>query len=350
MLATLCLAAACLSIMSPPAAAQTASRATGTSAMPRRADGRPDLDGIWDFRTVTPLERPQQLGNKAVLTDQEAAALEKKAAELAAEQDRATPRDVAKAYNSFWTDAGGRAVKSGRTSLIIDPPDGRLPPTVPGAFRQVGSYLEEYTPGEPPVRYRGGGLYPEGPEYRGLAERCLVGFNAGPPILPGGYNQNLQIVQTPNYVMLVNEMVHDARIVPLDGRPHLPDTIRQWMGDPRGRWQGDTLVVESTNFTDKTFSFNDSHTSGMGTGKTLHLTERFRRVDADTLEYEFTVNDPATFTRPFTGLIPMKKSDQLMYEYACHEGNHALGNILAGARKNEKGQPASQTSKSQLPK
>ena len=222
-----------------------------------------------------------------------------------------------------------------RTSIIVDPPDGRLPPVVPGAFRQAGSYMDDYTAGERPVRYRGGGLYPEGPEDRGLAERCLVGFNAGPPVLPGGYNQNVQIVQTPGYIVIVHEMVHDARIVPLDRRPHLPDRIGQWMGDPRGRWEGDTLVIESTNFTDKTLSFNDSHTSGMGTGKTLRLTERLRLVDPSTLENEFTVNDPATFTRPFTGIIPMKKSDEPIFEFACHEGNHAIKNILAGARQAE---------------
>ena len=226
-------------------------------------------------------------------------------------------------------------LEGSRTSIIVDPPDGRLPSLVPGAVRQVGSYQKPYTSGERPVRYRGGGLYPEGPEDRGLAERCLVGFNAGPPVLPGGYNQNLQIFQTADYVVILHEMVHDARIVPLDGRPHLPDSIRQWMGNPRGRWEGDTLVIESTNFTDKTSSFNDSPSSGMGTGRTLRLTERLRRVNADTLEYEFTVNDPATFTRPFTGIIPMRRSTEPLFEFACHEGNYGMTNILAGARTQE---------------
>ena len=332
MFVTLCVAAACLALTPPLGSAQTALGAPEQSTVPRRADGRPDLDGVWDFRTLTPLQRPTELPDKAVVTAEEAAALEQQAAQRG---DRPpTPGNVG-SYNSFWIDSGAKVAEGRRTSIIVDPPDGRLPPLVPGSVRQVGSYMENWTPGERPVRFRGGGLYPEGPEDRGLAERCLVGFNAGPPVLPGGYNQNLQIFQAADYVVLLHEMVHDARIVPLDGRPHLPETIRQWMGNSRGRWEGNTLVIESTNFTDKTLSFNDSLTSGMGTGKTLRLTERLRRVDADTLEYEFTVNDPATFTKPFTGIIPMKKSDERVFEFACHEGNHALRNILAGARMNE---------------
>ena len=170
----------------------------------------------------------------------------------------------------------------------------------------------------------------------------MIGFNAGPPVIPGGYNENLQIFQTPDYVVVLHEMVHDARVVPLDGHPHLPEGIRQWIGEPRGYWDGDTLVIESTNFSDKTLSFNDSLTSGMGTGKTLHLTERFRRVGADTLEYEYTVNDPATFTRPFTGMIPMTKTEGPIFEYACHEGNYGLMDILAGARMEEQEQAAAE--------
>jgi hypothetical protein len=333
MFMTLCLAAACLFMTSRLVSAQKASGAAGGSKVPRQADGRPDLEGVWDFRSLTPLQRPPELGNKAVLTAEEAAALERSAASASAARP-STPGDVG-SYNNFWVDSGPKTSQSRRTSIIVDPADGRLPPVVPGAFRQVGSYMEANMPGEPPVRYRGGGLYPEGAEYRGLAERCLVGFNAGPPVLPGGYNQNIQIFQSSAHVAILHEMVHDARIVPLDGRPHLPDSVRQWMGDARGRWEGDTLVIESTNFTDKTLSFNDTLTSGMGTGKTLHLTERLRRIEADTLEYEFTVNDPATFTRPFTGIIPMKKSNEPIFEFACHEGNYALRNILAGARQKE---------------
>ena len=333
MFVTLCVAAVCLAMTSPMGWAQTASGAVNQSTVPRLADGRPDLEGVWDFRSIAPLQRPEDLGDKAVLTADEAAALEQRAANASGDRP-ATPGNVG-SYNSFWLDSAANVAEGRRTSIIVDPPDGRLPPLVPGAVRQVGSYMENWMPGERPIRYRGGGLYPEGPEDRGLAERCLVGFNSGPPVLPGGYNQNIQIFQTADYVVLLNEMVHDARIVRLDGRPHLPDTIRQWMGNSRGRWEGDTLVIESANFTDKTLSFNDSLTSGMGTGKTLRLTERLRRADADTLEYEFTVNDPATFTRPFTGIIAMKKNDERLFEFACHEGNYALKNILAGTRMKE---------------
>lgn len=330
-------AAASVAMASVEASAQTASGAAGQSKVPRRADGRPDVEGVWDYRSIVPLERPKEFGDKAVLTEEEAAARERRAAERSGDRPP-VPGNVGN-YNTFWMDSGSKA-KNRRTSIIVDPPDGRLPPTVPGAFRQVGSWSEGWTPIGRPVRVRGGGLYPEGPEDRSLGERCLVGFNAGPPVLSwgGAYNQYIQIVQTADHVVILHEMLHDARIVPLDGRPHLPDGIRRWMGDPRGRWVGDTLVIESTNFTDKTFSFNDSGSGGMGTGTTLHLTERLRRVDADTLEYEFTVNDPATFTRPFTGIMLMGKSNERVFEVACHEGNHALRNILAGARHAEAAQ------------
>lgn len=330
----LCASIVCLAVAGPPASAQRASGSAEQSKVPRRADARPDLEGVWDFRSITPLERPKELGNKEWFTAEEAAAAEKQAAASAAEQDRRTPGDVARAYNSFWMD-GVASAKARRTSIIVDPPDGRLPPTVPGTFRQQGSYGADWTAGARPIRYRGGGLYPAGPEDRGLAERCLVGFNSGPPLLPGGYNQNIQIFQTSSHVAILHEMVHDVRIVPLDARPRLPGAISQWMGDARGRWEGDTLVIESTNFTDKILSFNDSSQSGMGTGKTLHLTERFRRVDAETLEYSFTVNDPSTFTRPFTGILPLRKSREPLFEYACHEGNYAMKNMLAGARHKE---------------
>ena len=310
-----------IGIASPLAVAQTASGVGDQSTVPRQPDGRPDLEGVWDFRSRTPLERPAETGDQTARTDEEAAAV-------------APPRRGVGAYNRFWSDAGTPVAENDRTSLIVDPPDGKIPSLVPGAARQVGSYFADLD-GKRPVRYRGGGIRADGPEDRGLAERCLVGFNTGPPVIPGGYNENIQIFQTSDYVVIFHEMVHDARIIPLDGRPHLPDRVRQWMGDPRGYWEEDTLVIESMNFTSKTLSFNDSLTSGMGTGKTLHLTERLRRVDVDTLEYEFTVNDPATFTHPFTGIIPMKKTEGPIFEYACHEGNYGLVDILAGARMDE---------------
>ena len=181
-----------------------------------------------------------------------------------------------------------------------------------------------------------GGIGTHGPEDRGLAERCLLGFNTGPPIVPGGYNQNMQLFQTPDHVVILNEMVHDARIVPLDGRDPLPEDMRQWMGSSRGHWEGDTLVVETTNFTGLTSSFSPSVVSAIGTGRTLHLTERFRRVAEDTLLYEFTVNDPTSFTRAFTAAIPMKRGAAPLFEYACHEGNYGMLNLLSGARAQER--------------
>jgi hypothetical protein len=314
--------------------------AQATYKPPRTADGRPDLQGIWDFSSLTPLERQKGMGDRAFMTPEEAAAIATRTAERNANQNAPTVRKgtlpvggAVGAYNGFWMDQDGRIAHDLRNSIIIDPPDGRLPPLQPGVRRQVGS-LEKDVPGTYPVRLRGAGIGSAAPEDRGLAERCLVGFNSGPPILPAGYNQNIQIVQTRDYVVIVNEMVHDARIVPLDGRPHLPAHIRQWLGDSRGRWEGDTLVIETTNFNDQLASFNPTIFEAVGTGSTLRLTEKFRRVAADVLTYEFTVNDPATYTRPFTGVLSMRRGTEL-YEYACHEGNHGLANILRGARVQE---------------
>jgi hypothetical protein len=322
------------------AAAQTAYRP------PRLPDGKPDLQGVWDFRTLTPLERPENVAGKARLTTEEAAELEAKAAARSAADDAPTVRTSplpaggnVGAYNNFWVDRGAKVVDDQRTALIVDPPDGRLPALRPGVEKQVGS-LSEDLPGRRPVRIRAAGIGTDSYEDRGLAERCLLGFNSGPPIVPGGYNQNIQIFQTPTHVAILNEMVHDARIVPLDGRAHLPGTIRQWMGDSRGHWEGDTLVIETTNFTDKTASFNPSVMTAVGTGVTLRLTERFRRVADDTLIYEYTVDDSKTFTRPFTVQLPMKRGDAL-YEYACHEGNHGLLNMLRGARAADRARPSS---------
>ena len=183
---------------------------------------------------------------------------------------------------------------------------------------------------------RSAGTGTDGPEYRGLAERCLVGFNTGPPMMPSGYNNQMQLFQTPDHVVILNEMVHDARIIPLDGRRHLPADIRQWMGDSRGHWDGDTLVVETANFTDKTPSFSPTIASAVGTGTNLTLIERFRRVDESTLLYEFIIDDPTTYTRPFTVALPMQKSEDPVFEYACHEGNYGLLHIMRGARIEER--------------
>ena len=304
----------------------------------RAGDGKPDLQGVWDFRTLTPLERPESRGDQAVLTPEEVAefdaqSVERERAAYAPSEVRDEPLPVGGnvgAYNSYWVDQGASVVDGARTSLIVDPPDGRLPALAPGV-EMVTLSLGEDLPGERPIRVRAAGIGADHWEDRGLAERCLLGFNSGPPIVPAGYNQNIQIFQTSDHVVILNEMVHDARIVPLDGRDHLPEEITQWLGDSRGYWDGDVLVVESQNFSDKTASFNPSVAHSVGSGTTLRLTERFSRAGDDTLLYEYTVTDPATFTAPFTVSLPMKKGD-VMYEYACHEGNYGLPNMLSGAR------------------
>ncbi len=304
---------------------------------PRLPDGKPDLQGVWDFQSLTPLQRPADQ-DRAVLTPEEIAEIEAAAAQRNAEanapsevRDEPLPvgGDVG-GYNRYWVDQDAGVVDDGRTSLIVDPPTGRLPALQPGV-ELIELSLGEDRPGTRPVRARAAGIGADSYEDRGLAERCILGFNSGPPIVPAGYNQNIQVFQTPDYAVILNEMVHDARIVPLDGREHLPESVRQWMGDSRGYWDGDTLVVETTNFSDKTASFNPSVAHAVGTGTTLHLTERFSRVADDTLLYEYTVDDPTSFTAPFTAALPMKRGNG-MYEYACHEGNYGLLNILTGAR------------------
>jgi hypothetical protein len=288
-------------------------------AVPRTPDGRPDLQGIWDFRTITPMQRPTDLGDKSVLTDQEAAEFEIKnqrnqdnrdATAVGVVNGQRSNADVERAYNDFWWDFGKNIVSTKRTSLVIDPPDGRIPPLTDAAQKRAADRRE--------LRERAA----HGPEDRGVAERCILGFNAGPPMTPSAYNNNVQIVQTKDYVVLHNEMVHNARIVPLGGRPAA--TVPQWNGESRARWDGDTLVVETSKFLAET-SFQNSST-------TLTLTERFTRVSPETLIYEFTVNDPATWTKPWTAQVPMTRSDELMYEYACHEANYGMTNLLKGAR------------------
>jgi len=284
---------------------------------PRTAWGAPDLRGGWDFRTITPLGRPARLGEQEVFSDDEAA--EFRVAELGRRnKDRrasdgiSAEQDVRNAYNQFWWDYGNELTEDKRTSLVVDPPNGRIPAmTEPARKRYAGIRA---------ARAR----EPHGPEDRGVAERCILGFNAGPPYTPSAYNNNVHIFQTPGYAVLLIEMVNDARIVPLDGRDHLPAHMRQWRGDARGRWEGDTLVVESRNFTDKT--------SYRGTGPNMVLTERFTRVAPDRVVYQYTINDPESFAQPWSAVIPMKKTDQPMFEYACHEGNYSMFTMLEGAR------------------
>ena len=300
---------------------------------PQTPDGRPDLQGVWNYGTVTPLERPIELAGKEFFTKEEAAEYETQAvlsrnADLKREEliglvtarrvvnGTTETRDLALAYNDFWWDRGTTVVGTRRTSLVIDPPDGRIPGLTPAAQARAAT------------RAARGQRITEGPEDRSLSERCILRGNAGPPMTPAGYNNNVQLFQTPGYVVIFNEQIHDARIVPTDGRSHLPRQMRQWMGDSRGRWEGNTLVVETSNFTDKA--------NFRGAGEGMHLIERFTRVDPDTLNYEFTVSDQQSFTKPWTAQIPMRKSLDLIYEYACHEGNYGMEGTLRGARAIEK--------------
>jgi hypothetical protein len=300
-----------------PLAAQAPPAKTGT--LPRTPDGKPDLRGIWTSATLTPLERPADLGNKQFFTKEEAAQWTKQFLQVNNRDRRDGPAqvDVGRAYNEFWFSRGDTVVPTLRTSLIIDPPDGKIPALTPDGQRRAAARAEAQR------------LHPaDGPEDRSLAERCINWPVAGPPMIPGGYNNNYQIVQGSGYVTIVVEMIHDVRTIPTDGRPHLPATVRQWMGDPRGHWEGNTLVVDTTNFTDKT--------NFRGSGENLHLVERFTRTGPDQLMYEFAVNDPASFTRPWTAQIPMAKTDGPLFEYACHEGNYGMEGMLRGARQQER--------------
>ena len=284
------------------------------------AASAPDIEGIWNYSTLTPLERPAEFAGKEFLTPKEAADFTKQVLERTNmdRRDGSADADVARAYNDAWYDRGTRVATvygKVRTSLVIDPPDGHLPALTADGQRRAAERAQARR--DHPA---------DGPEDRSLAERCLS-FNAGPPMLPGPYNNFVQILQFRDHVVIANEMIHDARVVPLDGRPHRASSIRTWQGDSVGRWEGATLVVDTVNFTDKT--------AFRGANERLHLVERFTRADARTLLYEFTVDDPASFTKPWTVALPMTKSSDQIYEYACHEGNYALPDILRGARAQE---------------
>ena len=290
-----------------------------TYTPPKTAWGDPDLQGIFTNATVTPFERPAEFAGKEFLTEKEVADLEARAAKNRVDQP---PREGDPGtYNQFWFDRGTKAVPTRRSSLIIEPPDGQIPPLTPAAQNWIAE-----RPG------RGSSF--DAPEHRPLSERCLWWASTGPPIFPTAYNNNYRITQAPGYVMILSEMIHDVRIIPLDGRPHLPQNVRQYLGDSRGHWEGHTLVVETTNFNNQTKSefgrppFN----SIRGIGEKARVIERFKRTAADTIMYEFTVDDPVTYTRPWTAQTPWIKSDGSIFEYACHEGNYALENVLSGAR------------------
>jgi len=301
--------------------------AQGKASSPARTpDGKPNLAGIFSCSTITPLQRPHALAGKDILTEEEAAAFE-------ASENTRLNRDLfdpikgqpsagyapraeggVLSYNEFWYERGNRLTKDKRTSLIVDPPNGRIPLTE-AARRRIAEMAQRSNSGA-------GDSYAD----RSLADRCLMGFNSGPPMVPGAYNNNLQILQAPGQVVIINEMVHNARIIPTDGRPHT--TLRQWTGDSRGRWEGDTLVVETINFR--------RETSLQGSTADTRLVERFRRVDDDTIRYDFTVSDPNSYLRPWSAMMPLLRTEGPLFEYACHEGNYALVDILRGARYQEK--------------
>src|SRR5688572_27892506 len=350
------LAAGMASLIAGPLSAQAPGRTAKAGAIPRLADGRPDLQGTFNVATITPVDRPAEYGNRLVMTDAEAAAIEKyevqrQENDLAPTSgDRSAPpvggdRTATKSYleglfragggtvggyNLIWINPGDRVLTvdgQRRTSIIVDPPDGRVPAMKPEArkrnaifqARQVSPDAAEGAAGGPSGQY-------DGPEARPLAERCLLGFSStsGPPTLPNYFYNNLkQIVQTGNTVMILNEMVHDVRFIRIGGS-HPPAHIRKWLGDSIGRWEGDTLVVETTNFTGKT--------QFRGSGENLKVTERFTRTEDGNLLYRFTVEDPTTWERPWTGEYTWAASTEPIYEYACHEANYALEGVLKGAR------------------
>ena len=336
-------------IASQPATTQD----DGVGTSPRTGWGDPDLQGVWNFTMNTPLERPAEFGERAELTEEEVAVRAQADARLSFDLDNRGPATQIEpnqlnspGYNRFWTDVRRTSLQ---TSLVMDPPDGHIPPLTPEAERWHAEQqiVRRGVPMDAPTL--GGFVEDLGP--RGLFTRCLLGFNSGPPMVPSTYNNNVLILQAPGQVVLLNEMVHETRVIPLDGRPHIASDIRQWMGSSRGRWEGDTLVVTTTNFTDHVFDPSSGPGRREDADPTLRpeerlaiiggrmrprgagftLVERFTRTAADTLLYQFTMNDPGWYTAAWTVKFPMARSNDPMHEYACHEGNYAMENILAGA-------------------
>lgn len=308
-----------------PASGTSQAKRTETAAAPRTAgprlpDGHPDFSGSWSYATATPLERPKAFAGKASLTDEEAAVFVKGLASGGCrilKCDGSAASKVATAYDDFWWDFGDKLTLN-RTSLIVDPPDGLMPALTAAAQEQAKAAFARRASAESPA----------GPEDLSLSDRCMMGFNSGPPLTPSAYNNNIHVFQTHDHIALMSEMIHNTRVVALDGRPHLSAGFRQWAGDSRGRWEGDALVIETTNFRPET-------APGGGNHLTARLVERLFRVSGDILMYEYRMDDPAIWTRPWTVQIPMTRNTQPMYEYACHEGNYALANILKGARADE---------------
>jgi hypothetical protein len=287
-------------------------------------DAHPGFDGIWNSATATPLERPLHLKEKAFFTPEEAAEWERQVAERNQEPSpEAASKNVGTGtYNTFFREFGARTVKTLRTSIVTDPPDGRIPALTPEAaavkHRRVEAMKDAASAQD-----------------TGLQDQCLAFLTAGPPMLPYSYNSNYQILQTKDAFVVHAEMIHDARIIRLDGRRHLPPAIRLWLGDSIGHWEGDTLIVDTTNFNDSGGFYGDAG-GNFGWDRNLHLIERFSLLDADTLLYRFEIDDPTAFTQPWKGELTMSRSSGPIYEYACHEGNYALPNMLRGFRASER--------------
>ena len=291
------------------------SKRTANWTVPRTPDGQPDLQGVWNYGTATPLQRPAELAGKKVLTPEEAAKYDEQLAARVKARESGEPNR----YNAdVWDERGAKADWTKQTSLITDPEDGKLPPITPQAEKRRAERAAAFV--------RAGG-----PEDLALADRCILGYSSGPPIIPSVYSNIVQLFQSRDHVVIYTELIHKARIVPLTGRPSQGSAIRRYSGDSRGRWEKDTLVIETTNFTSQGIANLGFRQSG-GTDENMHLVERFTRTDAETLLYEFTITDPTIWTRPWSAAVTMLKTDERVYEYACHEGNYGLRNILENAR------------------
>jgi hypothetical protein len=287
----------------------------GQATIPRAPDGHPDLQGIWDYSTVTPLERPKEFARQKFFTKAQADAFSRSSAERTFNDLPKLEQQVnADLIGDLATVEEGPLDPSMRTSLVLTPSDGQIPLTTKALSLRA-------------ARRKARQLPPDGPEAMRLSDRCLPDV-AGPPLLPTSYNSYVQIVQTADYLMIETEMVHDARIIPLDGRPHLPRAIREWNGDSRGRWQGDTLVIDTRNF-------RQANSLGEATAA-LHVVERLTRIGDRSIRYEFSVTDPAAYTQPWSGAYTIRRTDALIYEFACHEGNYSIAGMLMGARAQEK--------------
>jgi hypothetical protein len=306
-------AAAVLSLASATTFGQSGSADDQRWKAPRTADGQPDLQGYWTSATYTPLERPAGLGDKAFFTPEEAEAY----AKTRLDRFLAQPKDSIHYDDAIWqTEDSYKGTTTLRTSLIVDPSDGRVPALTAEAQARAAARAA--------VRIGGSA---DSAENRGLSERCIKWASEGPPMLPPGYYANYQFVQGPGYVAIIQEMTHNTRIVPLDGSPHVGSNILQWSGDSRGHWEGDTLIVETTNFHERNLF--------RGATESMRVTERFTRVGPGEIRYAFTVSDPATWARSWSAEVPMRQIDGPIFEYACHEGNYGLANILRAARVGE---------------